>query len=60
MNDCNDSFQTKLDFETDMYIAQCKIENLEECLAKYKVSNIYPKYNMSNVYPKCKVSNVYP
>ncbi|KAL4232118.1 hypothetical protein ACF0H5_009693 [Mactra antiquata] len=29
-------FKSKLDFETDMYIAQCKIENLEECLAKYK------------------------
>ena len=30
-------FQSKLDFETDLYIAQCKIENLEECLSKYKV-----------------------
>ncbi|XP_053407829.1 centrosome-associated protein CEP250-like isoform X3 [Mercenaria mercenaria] len=28
--------KSKLDFETDLYIAQCKIENLEECLSKYK------------------------
>ncbi|XP_060555067.1 centrosomal protein of 290 kDa-like [Ruditapes philippinarum] len=38
--------KSKLDFETDLYIAQCKIENLEECLSKYK------EYDSSWVFEK--------
>ena len=30
-------FQMRTTFETDMYIAQCKIDSLEESLEKYKV-----------------------